>query len=196
MHSQIMTGVMTLFLGFAIGWLFFADMPWAASDISGSEPKRGQIGQGRGGGHGAAGRGHGGHGAHGGHGRRASQDKARQALDVERIISGLSRALSLTREDQAGLRKVLSERDVGIKTYQTQLGIALNSLDRLQIDDRGYGRDVERLRAEARAALDRLIGVLLDSRQAIIVELNNEQIRQMKLIRRSGRVGPELSHWP
>ena len=212
MRSQIMTGVMTLLLGFAVGWLFFADMPWAANDANatGSGPDRGQMGVnrdrqkpgnrrglqghgGRGGGHGASGRGH---GAHGGHGGRAGRDKVRQALDVERTLSGLSRALSLTREDQAGLRTVLTARDAGIKKYQTRLGVALNSLDRLQADDRDYGHDRERLRADARAALDRLMGVLLDSRQAIIAELDNEQIRQMKLIRRNGRVGPTLSHWP
>lgn len=223
MRSQIMTGVMTLILGFAVGWLFFADMPWAAADANaaGSGParerigqdfrtgtgmqkpanRRGMRGQGHAGhGHGTSGRGQGGHGGrgHGGrsHGGQGGRDTARQALDVERTISALSRALSLTREEQADFRKVLTERDAGIKKYQTRLGVALNSLDRLQTDDRDYRRDRERLRAEALAALDRLMTILLDSRQAIMVGLDDERIRQMKLIRRSGRVGPHLSHWP
>ena len=213
MRSQITTGLLTLIVGFATGWLFFGTAPWSSAGAQTERVQNGQAQQqgansqsrnggrdarsgqrGHGGGHGGGGHGAHGHGGHGGHG--GGRSNTQQNLNVEATIASLSRALSLTQAEQAQLCNVYKRRDAMIKEYQKQLGIALNGIDRLQLGEPDYSDNQNKLSVEAKVALDKLIATLIESRQAIVAELDDDQLKQMQRIRRSGLVKQHLSHWP
>ncbi len=94
------------------------------------------------------------------------------------------------------MRRLLKRRDEQLKQYKTDLNTALNALDRIQPPD----DDADAMRAlhrhQATTALGGLTTVLVSSRNEIYTTLSEAQRDHLLLIRRSGIVNEQLSHWP